>query len=159
MNPKKVFRIFIIILSLLLIGITACRKDDICTDEGTPDLKIKFFDAGNHATEKAVDTLYLIALPKQDTLVAGQTKVSGLSIPLNVNADLSKFIFVTQQNKDTVIFHYTRETIFVSKACGYKVIFHQLNVDLQHDNNNWIKQIDIIYHDVVNDSIHLKIYH
>ena len=159
MNQKNIFRNIILFLSLVLISITACRKDDICTDEGTPDLKIKFFDAGNHATEKTVDTLYVIALPKQDTLVAGQTKVSGLSIPLNVNADLSQFIFATKHNKDTLVFNYTRKTVFVSKACGYKVIFHQLNVDLQSDNDNWIKQIDIIYHDVVNDSTHLKIYH
>lgn len=159
MNTKIVFRNFIIILSLLLIGITACRKDDVCTDDGTPDLKIKFFDAGNHATEKSIDTLYIIALPGQDTLVSGETEVSGLSIPLNVNADISEFIFATQHNNDTLIFHYTRETVFVSKACGYKMIFHQLNVDLQPDSDNWIKQIDIINHDVVSDTTHLKIYH
>ncbi len=159
MNQKNIFRNFILILSLLLISITACRKDDVCTDEGTPDLQIKFFDAGNHATEKSVDTLYVIALPGQDTLATGETEVAGLSIPLNVNADISEFIFTTQHNNDTLIFHYSRETIFVSKTCGYKILFHNLDVDLQHDSDNWIKQIDIINHDVVNDTTHLKIYH
>ena len=159
MIQKKHLRNLIIFLSLLLISITACRKDDICTGEGTPDLQIKFFDALNHATEKKVDTLYVVALPGQDTLIYGQTKVSGLTVPLNVNTDLSQFIFATKHNKDTLVFHYTRETVFVSKACGYKILFHQLNVDLKTDNDNWIKQIDIINHDVVNDTTHLKIYH
>lgn len=159
MNSKKMFRYLFLLLSFLLISITACRKDDICTGDGTPDLQIKFFDATNHATEKKVDTLYVVALPGQDTLIGGQTNVSGLSVPLNVNDDFSKFIFATPHNTDTLVFHYTRETVFVSKACGYKIIFHDLNVDLQPDNDNWIKQIDIINHDVVSDTTHLKIYH
>ncbi len=159
MNLKKVFRNFIITSSLPLIIITACRKDDICTDDGTPDLQIKFFNATNHATEKKVDTLFVVAIPGQDTLIAGQTKVSGIAIPLNVNTDLSKFIFATPHNNDTLVFHYTRETVFVSKACGYKILFHNLNVDLQPDSDNWIKQIDIINHDIISDTTHLKIYH
>ena len=160
MINKTLLRFFLAIISLIFLGITACRKDDICTGDATPDLKINFFDNNNPTTEKQVGSLYVTALPQQDTLIAGSSNVIELSLPLNVNDDESNFVFTSDQNEDTLIFHYTREQVFISKSCGYKILFHQLNVDLQSDNDNWIKQIDIIKHDVITDTlVHLKIYH
>ncbi len=159
MNIKVLIR-FVALIVLTIISLTACRKDDICTGDGTPDLKIIFVDNSNPATEKPVGELHVTALPQQDTLIKGQTNIKRLSIPLNVNDDISNFIFTSGQNADTLIFHYTREQVFVSKSCGYKIIFHQLIVDLQQDNDNWIKQIELINNDVVTDTVvHLKIYH
>ena len=158
---KKYFSRFILpVTAFLFFSISACRKDDICTVNTTPDLQIKFFDYNDITTEKPVGTLYVTAIPQQDTLIAGSSNVIELSLPLNVNDDESKFIFTSDQNEDTLTFHYTREQVFVSKSCGYKVLFHQLNIDLQQDSDNWIKQIDIINNDVVTDTlVHLKIYH
>ena len=158
---KKVFTYyFFSLITLVSISVLSCRKDDICTGDATPDLQIKFFDYANTDTEKSVDTLYVTALPQQDTLLYGGSKVSELSLPLNVNDDSCHFVFTSDQNEDSIIFNYTREQVFVSKSCGYKTLFHNLNVDLQQDNDNWIKQIDIVKNEVITDTIvHLKIYH
>ena len=158
MKKNRIHFIFSVLI-LFSLGLGACRKDDICTGNATPFLKIKFF-AYNDTIEKSVDTLYVIALPIQDTIVNGQNDITDVSLALNVNDDESNFAFISGQNNDTLAFHYTREKVFVSKACGYKILFHQLNIDIQQDNNNWIKQIEILENDIVTDTlVHVKIYH
>ncbi len=152
---KFIISFFFLILSV----ISACQKDDICTAGTTPDLQIKFF-AYNDTVEKPVDTLYVIVLPLQDTIINGSNDMTNLSLALNVNADTTNFVLSSVHNNDTITFRYIRERIFVSKACGYKINFHDLNVDLQQDNDNWIKQIDILNHDIITDTVvHVKIYH
>ncbi len=147
-------------MALIFFSVSACRKDDICTGDATPDLQIKFYDYNDTATEKAVGTLFVTALPQQDTLLNNLSNVIDVSLPLNVNDDNCSFVFTSDQNNDTLVFHYNREQFFVSKSCGYKILFYNLDVDLQQDNDNWIKQIDIVKNKVITDTIvHLKIYH
>ncbi len=154
-TTKFIISFFFLILSV----ISACQKDDICTAGTTPDLQIKFF-AYNDTVEKPVDTLYVIVLPLQDTIINGRNDMINLSLALNVNADTTNFVLSSVHNNDTITFRYIRERIFVSKACGYKINFHDLNVDLQQDNDNWIKQIDILNHDIITDTVvHVQIYH
>ncbi len=156
---KNQIQLILSISILAILGISACRKDDICNGDATPDLKIKFF-AYNDTIEKSMDTLFVIALPLQDTVINGNQNITDLSLALNVNEDACGFVLISGQNNDTLLFHYSREKVFVSKSCGYKVNFHNLNVDLQQDNDNWIKQIDLLTTDIVTDSVtHINIYH
>lgn len=158
MTPKP-FKIMIGLLSLiLLVSLFACRKDDICTQGGTPKLGIAFYDVTNTDNPKEVANLYVIALPGQDTLY-NNVSVSQIALPLNVNADQCRWIFTNNQNNDTLDFNYQREVVFVSKACGYKTIFKQLQIHLQPDSDNWIKQIELLTNNISTDTTHVKIYH
>jgi len=146
------------LMSLALLVLTACRKDDICTMDATPKLHLAFYDTTQPDTQKIISDLSVIALPDNDTISAHQS-TAAIGLPLNVNTNHCVFILANQNNNDTLSFQYQRETVFISKSCGYKMFFHQLQVDLQHDNNNWIQQIEVLKTDIVSDTIHIKIYH
>jgi hypothetical protein len=155
----KPFKTMIGLLTLtLLVSLSACRKDDICTQGGTPKLGIAFYDASNTDNLKEVANLYVIALPGQDTLY-NNVSVSQIALTLNVNTDQCRWIFANNQNNDTLEFNYQREVVFVSKACGYKTIFKQLQIQLQPDADNWIKQIEQLTNNISTDTTHVKIYH
>ncbi len=158
MNKNSFKNISILVLIGSLIGLSACRKDDICTEPATPKLGVGFYDESQPDEKKAVAHLTLVALPVLDTLITDKT-IDSIAIPLNVNADNCRFILQQDTNKDTLVFQYQIERVFVSKACGYKAIFHQLQVALVPDNNNWIKQIELLKNEILEDTIHLKILH
>ncbi len=143
---------------LASLAFYSCRKDDICTAGGTPKLGLAFYDFTQPDTLKKVDNLTVLALPGVDTLIHNAS-LDELKLPLNVNTDSCRFVLMDDQNPDTLQFNYTRQRAFVSKSCGYKIIFHQLTIVLQQDNDLWIKQIDIIKTTVQNDTIHVKILH
>ena len=155
MNVKSFLLIFISVLTIF-----SCRKDDICTEGGTPKLGISFYDNSSSTdTLKVVNDLTVIALPIQDTIINNKSP-EHIDLPLNTGADNSQFILIKDNNPDTLNFSYTRENVFVSKSCGYMTIFHQLNLDLQQDSDNWIKRIEIINNEIKTDTItHVKIYH
>ncbi len=157
MNKKWPSFIFIIILFTSALW-TACRKDDICTQAGTPKLGAGFYDFNAPNDFKTAENFTLIALPQNDTLLKN-VDVDSIHIPLDVNNDQCRFIFSKDQNNDTILFTYQRDYIFISKSCGYKSHFHQLNIDILPDNNPWVKQIDILNTDITTDTINVKIYH
>ncbi len=156
---NKIIKSVIIFFLLSTITLqTACRKDDICTLGGTPNLGIGFFDSTAPDDIKTVTDFYLIALPDNDTVYKA-VSADSIKVPLNVNDNQCRFIFTKDTNNDTLLFSYGREPVFVSKACGYKTVFHQLQIDLIQDNNLWIKQIEILQTDITIDTINVKIYH
>jgi len=154
---KRLLTYFIPFL-LFLTSLSACEKDDVCLEKGTPKLIIKFFDAQQTTLVKKIDNLSLIALPLTDTLVF--KNVDSVAIPLNVNENNCVFKMIKGNNSDKVQFEYTTEEVFISKSCGYKSIFHNLQIDVTPDTDNWIKSIDIIKHNIIIDTVyHVKIFH
>ena len=148
-----------IIFVLLILGLYACEKDDVCLEPTTPNLVVSFYDINTPETKKAVSDLTLIALPGLDTIYKNVSKDS-ISIALNVNADTARFKLISNTNTDIVQFEYTREDIFVSKTCGYKTVFHNLQVIVETDADNWIKNHEIINHEITSDNLaHVKILH
>ncbi len=141
-----------------MLGLSSCRKDDVCTAGGTPKLGLAFYDYNLPDTPKTIDDLTLIALPQSDTILKNEAAIQ-LEIALNVNADTSTFVFVNNQNPDTLQFNYDRELVFVSKSCGYKCFFNNLNISITPDADIWIKQITILKNNIQNDTIHVQIFH
>ena len=58
MNKLKITFLFL----LGLISFLACEKDDICIEEGTPLLVIRFFDAEDRTEFKPVPSLRILVL-------------------------------------------------------------------------------------------------
>jgi len=157
MKIKKYWIQGIITLAFLALLITSCEKDDSCIDPTTPNLVIEFYDYNDSENLKSIDNLSIIYLLTGDTIEYENT--DRVEIPLNVNDDLCSFKFIKDTEADIVLFNYQRENVFVSKACGYKTLFHNLSVNIENIDY-WIKDIEIINQEIVNDtSAHVKIFH
>jgi hypothetical protein len=150
---------YIVAFFMLFQLFSSCEKDDICLEPTTPKLNIRFYDTNQTTDVKAVEHFSLTALPGQQIVIQDENTDS-ISIALNVNENSSKFIFINNNNTDTVVFQYEREFVFVSKSCGYKCIFKNLQANVITDPDNWIKNKEILNSEITVDTVaHVKIYH
>ncbi len=158
------------LLLLLSVFFSGCEKDDICdaNTPTTPKVVIEFYDAANPTTLKNVTNLGVIA--PGFTNGFGFTATSKIKVPLKTFQDTSLLYFIkngsidptTDDNLDEITFNYSRKTVFVSRACGYKTLF-TLNttnpVIVTPDSNNWIQNVIISQPNIENeDETHIKIY-
>ncbi len=136
--------------------LVSCEKDDSCIDPTTPNLVIQFYDYDSPENVKSIANLNVVYLETGDTLKF--QNVDEIKIPLNVNDDSCLLKLVKDTASDMVSFTYQREYVFVSKACGFKTLFHNLEMNVSHAQ--WIKDFEIINHEIVIDtSAHVKIFH
>lgn len=164
----------IIYFLLALIGFSSCEKDDICDSntDTTPRLVIEFYDNLTAVpTRKNIVNLGIIA-PELTTGI-GYTGVSKIYVPLKIGADTTIFNFIqngsnavaTDDNVDVLTFNYSRKTLYVSRACGYKTNFILNNInpivlaDGPSNDGFWIQSIQIVKSEIENEKdIHVKIF-
>lgn len=164
----------------LFFVFTACEKDDICDDitNTTPMLTIEFYDLVNTSVLKNVQNLTVQAI-NQDQPVnfnpnpfqTPQTIVTTnkISIPLQSFEEQTTFRFIFNANNEDLInediltFNYTTQDVFVSRGCGFKTVYNNLQPILLTnpvgDNIFWIDQILINNINITNtQDIHVKIF-
>ncbi|PJJ08780.1 hypothetical protein CLU83_2081 [Flavobacterium sp. 1] len=133
-----------ILAFLMILGFasSSCEPDDICdpTTPTTPRMLIQFFDFNNANVAKSVTSLKVIGDGMNEGVVLSPSATGNLKyvtnensilLPLNTEADLVKYTFIINYdnknpllvNKDNLEFKYTRQNIYVSRACGFKTIF------------------------------------
>ena len=149
---------------------SSCEKDDICdaNTPTTPKVVIEFYDVANPTTLKNVTNLGVIAPGFTNGLKF--TATSKIKVPLKTFQDSSILYFIkngsidptTDDNLDEITFNYSRKTVFVSRACGYKTLF-TLNttnpITVTPDSNNWIQNVIVSQPNIENeDETHIKIY-
>ena len=136
-----------IIAFLLILGFTSssCEPDDICDPNTptTPRMLIKFYDISNPSLQKNMDNLNLKVIGEGMTegvilnpTATGDAKYlatgNSILLPLKTEADVVKYKLILHYgdknpllvNEDNLEFNYTRENIYVSRACGFKTIFN-----------------------------------
>jgi hypothetical protein len=134
-----------IIAFLLILGFasSSCEPDDICdpTTPTTPRMLIKFYDISNPSIQKNVANLKVIGEGMTEGVVFNPTATgdakyltngNSILLPLKTDADVVKYKFILHYgdknpllvNEDNLEFNYTRENIYVSRACGFKTIFN-----------------------------------
>jgi hypothetical protein len=134
-----------IIAFLMILGFasSSCEPDDICDPNTptTPRMLIQFFEISNPSLRKNVKNLKVIGEGKTEGVVFNPsgvdeakylTSADSILLPLNTQADLVKYKFINNygnknpliENEDNLEFKYTRESIYVSRACGFKTIFN-----------------------------------
>jgi len=160
-----------LIVGLVLVGLFSwnCEKDDICS-EGTPTtprLIMRFYDLDNPTTEKNVNSLLVTSNSGQDTL-AIFNNVSRIQLPLQILADQTTYAFTVNSNNtafdntDTITFNYSRDDIFVSRACGYKTVF-LLDPDTPFIQDNgadsrWMNNVSVEQPDIQNENeVHISV--
>ncbi|BCY29535.1 DUF6452 family protein [Flavobacterium okayamense] len=164
-----------LLLLIFAVSFWNCEKDDICA-EGTvttPRLVIEFYDVASPTTLKNVTNLrveesgtgigvvFNTALAETDAnrYLINSNKIE---IPLKTFADQSQFDFklnygdTTNEVNDIITIDYSREDIYISRACGYKTNFTLSNFNFE---TNWISNATIEQTNVINENeVHVKIY-
>ena len=149
---------------LILFFFISCEPDDICleSNEDTPNLILKFVDSFS-GENKSVSNLRIKGINNIEDFFVGT--VDSISIPLNNYENTSSFSFTkefesNQSNEDLIYFNYTRNNVYISRSCGYKMEYDIENIIIENDNSNWIEDAIIETRTVNNEmSHHVKIYH
>tara|TARA_B100000579_G_C22584922_1_gene735281 strand:- start:331 stop:810 length:480 start_codon:yes stop_codon:yes gene_type:complete len=149
---------------LILFFFISCEPDDICleSNEDTPNLILKFVDSFS-GKNKSVSNLRIKGINNIEDFFVGT--VDSISIPLNNYENTSSFSFTkefesNQSNEDLIYFNYTRNNVYISRSCGYKMEYDIENIIVENDNSNWIEDAIIETRTVNNEiSHHVKIYH
>ena len=166
---KKLLLILIIGASF---GQSSCERDDICaeTTPTTPLLIIEFYDVNNPSLLKAPNNLTITAIDDENALqVLSAVNLESIAIPLRTNEELTTYSFAIntaeddeeEQNTDVLSFTYTVTDEFVNKACGFRVVYDDLqNANNPQEDGAWIQNIDI-ENPTVNDQTeaHISIFH
>lgn len=150
----------------------SCERDDICIDEITPKLIIRFYDFENPELFKDVANLKVnIEGTDEDYINETITTLTdSIALPINVTGNVTRYTLTLQEseileqeeNPDILEITYTQEDVFVSRPCGYKAIFNSVVPDVEKDEDNWIDEIVPLSDplDINNESAaHVKIYH
>ena len=166
---KKYITFFTLLISIL----TSCEKDDICLEEITPKLIIRFYDFEDTSELKKVLNLkvQIEGIDGNYTDESITTLTDSIAIPIKVTDDNTKFILTitqiaddetTSENEDTFELVYTRVDEFVSRSCGYKTLFHNTEIPIEYVGGSWIDSIKVIDREqnILNEkSAHVKIFH
>ncbi|MFD1162420.1 DUF6452 family protein [Hwangdonia seohaensis] len=159
----KYFKYLFLPIMVLVIGITAsCERDDICPESTstTPSLIIDAFDIDNQEDVKNVFDLVVAGIGNNSVLPGyAITRTANLILPLKTTEDTTQYVLINEAtindngtpddttddfydgNQDIITISYTREEVFVSRACGYKTIFKDVEVVVETDSDNWIQLI------------------
>ena len=156
-----------VFLFLIVVIISACEKDDFCTQNPvtTNLLILRFYDVNDKDNFKDVKKLSIWAEGKDtlDNYISIDT--DSIAIPLNSNS--LNTIYHLKMNtidgaivnnvEDTFTINYTTENEYVSRSCGFKVNFLDLTLS---SSNNWISsfnQIETIIDD--QNTAHVQVFH
>ena len=133
----------LLIIVVIIFTIVGCERDDICIDETTPNLILKFLDASDENLTKGISNLEVkyLGLDK-DTVVSGDS----VFIPLRIDKDTTRLSLTNQIatddiRTDTIVLSYEREEVFVGRSCGFKMIFN--NIKIESHTENWIQNTSI----------------
>lgn len=175
MNPYKKLTLLVCYMLAICANIS-CERDDICAEDTatTPFLIIKFIDDNTVSDIKQPNELQVKAIGF-DSIISFETNQDSIMIPLRTNEMLTSFEFTidsdTMDGTDTVLpntdilnFEYTPVDEYVSSACGFRVIYNDLeltDIDSQPtDDDEWIQRITIVEENVINETAaHILIFH
>ena len=157
-----------LLLGFLLLINTSCEKDDFCLKNPvTPNLVLRFYDETNRETLKTAKLL-TVWVEGKDT-IDGYESFTTDSIAIPINSLALETIYHLKINEEngakadnqvtTFTITYDPEEEYVSRSCGYKVIFN--DVTFSSDNTNWIKDFTPETLTTIDnqDAAHVQIYH
>lgn len=157
---------------LLFTVLSNCERDDICPESTatTPKLIIRFYDIAEQT-----ETLRVLGLQVQgidnEEVYQSATSTDSLALPLKTYDNTTSFKLHKEYvddgngnisgNEDIINITYSPEEVYVSRACGYKTIYNNVELSVIDDGDNWIELIQIENPLTVDNetSAHVKIFH
>jgi len=172
---------FSVLAILIILTGVSCERDDICSENTptTPSLVIRFYNVDDQEQTKQVRLLTVNGIDSEgnplDDIVSS-TSTDSIVLPLRFQNEgvitTSSFQLIkdsdfdsdtnpnTFSNIDVIEVSYTPQFIYVSRACGYKSIFNNLQNTLIIDSDNWIFGYNIINPTIENENTaHIILYH
>ena len=153
---KYLRNLFFLAGAILLFG--GCQKDDICPPgtATTPLLVITFNDVTDLDRLKSVSGLAVRATGMEENFLEPET-TNEVAIPLRTDENFTEYIFTRNagtenENQDVVTFTYSPNLVYLNRACGYKVEYLNLDVNIHEDENNWINAEIILQENVENET-------
>jgi hypothetical protein len=160
-------RKIIFLLGLILLVNTSCEKDDFCLKNPvTPKLVLRFYDDENRELTKKAKLLTVWVIDKDTLDGYASTSTDSIAIPINTLATETTYQLKVN-NEDgakadneitTFTIKYTPEEVYVSRSCGYQVIFNDVTFS---SDNNWI--VDFTPETLTTidnqNTAHVQIYH
>ncbi len=168
----------ITILTFLLLAIS-CEKDDVCTtpNADTAHLIISFYDQLDQEVLKPVTNLSIVGVDNSFRYGTVSTKDS-IVVPLRILKNNTSYRLIKDYeiddngtptdtsddfatgNEDVIVLNYINEELFISKACGFKNVFNEVNFGFTPDTDNWILSSTVITNKIENeDNAHIHIFH
>ena len=153
---------------MLLFLFLGCTKDDLCseTTQTTSLLVIEFKDIADRITDKAVQDLLIQVNNSDSTEVIASASDVRVAIPLSTEADITSLLFTLNgsseeiKNTDAVFFNYSREEVYVNRACSFKIVYNEVLISVENDNQNWILDTEVLNPIVENENeAHITIFH
>ena len=150
------------IISGILLILFACEKDDFCVSSPvTPNLVVRFYDANDIEETLDVDSLYVWAEGK-DTIFSNSITDS-ISLPLNTIAPNTVYHLAQGTQKlETITIEYSTEDDYVSRSCGFRVIFNDVIITQDEiDDEGWIESLSTTKVLTIDnqDEAHVKVFH
>jgi hypothetical protein len=169
-------RLFILATASLILSLTSsCEKDDLCASDfaATPRIIIIFKDDSNPLLRKAVTSLQVREVgqtsfaPLNNLGATVLNVVDSIAIPLKFDTAGTQYEFtqtnaVGVANTDVVTFSYDLGEVYVNRACGFKIIYRNLNetITAELPLNRWIQSTTTLQTDVTsNTAAHVEIRH
>jgi len=160
---KNLIHKYSVLMLVLTSLLSSCERDDLCPQ----DIPI--------TPQQLLAPRNLVIVEEGVVLEDGITNfiaVSGTNvlIPLRTNNDQTRYEFILNavdptddnpQNTDTFIIDYERTEEFLSKACGFRVIFNNADAqDFGGDDGSWIQNIELINTSITDETeAHIRIFH
>ncbi|MDP3313764.1 DUF6452 family protein [Lutibacter sp.] len=151
---KKTINILLYVL--LALSIESCEKDDICIESTTPKLIIRFYDDANPTILKKVNLLTVWS--GSNAKIYDKVSIDSIAMPIDINQNFTNYSFLSGTTENELQFSYDRSSIFVSRSCGFKMNF--TNLQSTPINATWIKNVTINTTTIENETAaHINIYH
>lgn len=176
MKKNKIyFAISMIALYITSYSTSSCERDDICAEDAptTPHIIIKFINDTDRTRTKRPANLEIRSVDETITdSLPNVINKDSIRVPLRADlvSELTDFRFIlnsddtteTRINSDIISFQYKPKEEYVSSACGFRVVYDDLNVSIDNsDPNTWIKDIEVLETKSVKNenAAHVLIFH
>jgi hypothetical protein len=133
---------------------------------------IEFKDVLNPSENKAVDRIQVQEIGSSDFAPLDSTGSTSLndsesiSIPLRTNSTTTSYNLILTKdgtiNSDNIDFSYVLEEEYVSRACGFRIIYNDLSrfQTPESTGTQWIQRAVVVQENVTNNTdIHVQIFH
>ncbi|MFV9550740.1 DUF6452 family protein [Algibacter sp. PT7-4] len=152
-------KISLLVIILIIVGNYSCERDDICpgSTSTTPRLIIDFLDSEDNDIKKNVFDLVVIGVDNDEFLTEYYfTDTNNVVLPLKTTDNTTRYFLIKEAsindngtpddssddfiegNQDLIEINYSREQVFVSRACGFKTVFKNVTLTIVDDPDNWM---------------------
>ncbi len=159
-------KLFLPLIFVFISIVTLSCQDEFCLEPTTPNLIVRFINKDTITQTKRINLR--VETLNQELLFANFSGDS-LVLPLNTNntntAYTLSIVTIPEDPNEDIIFdseeltiNYETEDVFVSKSCGYKSIFN--NVNISTTNNSWLSKATSSTENISNQNqAHVQIFH